>query len=103
MLKLKLFYLPIELKRMKWINIKISKCKRYFKYFSSATRIAGNFDVSVLQITSGVALEVLDLALGVWDDGVTAGGPVGGANLSVFIGELEGLNKSQSFINGPVK
>ena len=57
--------------------------------------------MSVLQFTSSVALEVLDLALGVRDDGVTARGPVGRANFSVFIGELEGLHKSQSFINRP--
>ncbi len=50
-----------------------------------------------------MALEVLDLALGVGDDGVTAGGPVGRANFSVLIGELEGLHKSQSFVNRPGK
>jgi len=50
-----------------------------------------------------VALEVLDLALGVGNDCVTAGGPVGWAYFSVFIGELEGLHKSQSFVNRPEK
>ena len=57
--------------------------------------------MSVLQFTSGVALEVLDFALGVGDDGVTARGQVSLSNLSVFICELEGLFKSQSLINRP--
>ena len=50
---------------------------------------------------SGVALEVLDLVLGVRDDGVAAGGPVGRADLAVLVGVLEGLHKSESFVDGP--
>ena len=50
-----------------------------------------------------MALEILDLAFGVGNDGVTAGGPVGWANFSVLISELEGLHKSQSLVNRPEK
>ena len=50
---------------------------------------------------SGVALEVLDLVLGVRDDGVAAGGPVGRADLAVLVGVLEGLHESESFVDGP--
>jgi hypothetical protein len=50
-------------------------------------------------VALAVTLEVLDLALGVWDDGVAAGCPVGRTNLSVLIGKLESLHKSQSFVN----
>jgi len=48
-----------------------------------------------------VALEVLDLVLGVGDDGVAAGGPVGRADLAVLVGVLESLHKSESLINRP--
>ncbi len=41
-----------------------------------------------------MALEVLDLALGVWDDGVAAGCPVGGADLAVLVGVLVTMFKN---------
>jgi len=47
-----------------------------------------------------VGLEVLSGALGVGLDGVGAGGPGGGAGLSlVAVGELEGLEQAQGLLH----
>ncbi len=46
-----------------------------------------------------VLLEVLQLLVDVRDDGVSARGPVGRADLTVLVVELEGLDETQNFLD----
>lgn len=60
--------------------------------------IEGEWDISLLVGVDEVFLG----SLGVWLDGLGARLPVGRADLSVLVCELEGLHQSQGLFDGPV-
>ena len=44
-------------------------------------------------------LEVFDLVVGIWDDGVLARLPSRGTHFAVLVHKLEGLHKSEGLVN----